>query len=308
MSALNTDLEETVNLLRGEVEEAETLVNATQTELSTCTEELEREQCVNIEVQSELEEAKIREIFLQERISYLESSAPNQEQNVISQQQVAASGETDEEAENKILIGKLEKAKEELSKAKQNLEEQLSLLKVQSKEIDSLNAINSNLTDEKLGLEGNNVSLETAASSQNEQMAVKCSEIENLNKSLSSLRDENDIMRDQNSSVQSELEQIVAQLNTATDNNRQLTDKLNTRERDVLLAQESSSTLQERLSLLEREKEGERVELDSLRGNSASAGIMEQQLYSSQEECKQLKLKVIKSNAMNEDITLLLIP
>ena len=210
MSALNTDLEQTVNALRGEVEEAEILVNATQTDLDRYTEELEREQCVNIEVQSELEEAKIREIFFQERISYLESSVAKQEQSINSPQVASSEVAEKQQEENKILIGKLEKAEGELSKAKQNLEEELSLLKVQvdtqSKEIDSLNALNSNLTDEKLSLEdklsakvGENVSLQATASSQDEQMAVKCSEIENLNKSLSALRDENDIMRDQNS-------------------------------------------------------------------------------------------------------------
>ena len=69
----------------------------------------------------------------------------------------------------------------------------------------------------------------------------------------------------------------------------------------MLLAQESNSTLQERLSLLEREKEGGRVELESLRKNSASTGVIEQQLYSYQEECKQFKFKGIINNNNNNN-------
>ena len=301
ISSLYTELVDTVNGLRKEVEEAETLINVSQTDLSTCTEELQREQCHNIETQSQLEEANIREIFSQERISYLESSVCKNEDNTNSQQ-VYISQETEENTqklkdENQILNEKFEIAEKDLSLLKAQNDKQ-------SKEFERLNTLNSNLTNEKLGLEdrlttklAGNVSLQSAVTSQNEEIALKCSEVDNLNKSISSLRDENEIMRDQNSSVQSELEQIVGQLNAATDNNRQLTNKLNTRERDALLAQESNSTLQERLTLLERElrdKEGERVELESLRENSASTGALEHQLYSSQEECKQLKLKVIE--------------
>ena len=324
VTSLNAELGETVNTLRKEVEEAETLINASQTDLTTCSEELEREQCLTIEIQSQLEEANIQEIFFQERICYLESCIPKSQDSANTTQQAddtnIETGDTqlshNLKNQNQALSDKLEIMEEELtdarqsnsslSKVKQNLEEGLSLLQTQvnnqSKEIGSLNDLNSNLTNEKLGLEDKlaakdreNESFQIVVYSHDDKMALKCSEIDNLNKSVSSLRDENEIMRDQNSSVQSELEQIVGQLNSATNDTRQVTDKLHTTERDMLLERENNSTLQERVSLLERElreKEGERVELESLREHSSSAGILEQQLYASEEECRQLNLKV----------------
>ena len=323
VTSLNAELGETVNTLRKEVEEAETLINASQTDLTTCSEELEREQCLTIEIQSQLEEANIQEIFFQERICYLESCIPKSQDSTNTTQQADDTNiETgtqlsqDLKNQNQALSDKLEIMEEELtdarqsnsslSKVNQNLEEGLSLLQTQvnnqSKEIGSLNDLNSNLTNEKLSLEDKlaakdreNESFQIVLYSHDDKMALKCSEIDNLNKSVSSLRDENEIMRDQNSSVQSELEQIVGQLNSATNDTRQLTDKLHTTERDMLLERENNSTLQERVSLLERElreKEGERVELESLREHSSSAGILEQQLYASEEERRQLNLKV----------------
>lgn len=292
-NSLNTELTETVSALRKEVEEAKSV------------QQLEQEQSHVSELQTQLEEAGKRETELKGLICELESSASESKKDPDIDMEETSTQKLKED--NQALILQLETVTTELThmrqsnsslnKLKQNLDEGITVLQLQvdtqAKQIEDLEREKSDLHIDMSKLKDQSAGLDSTVSSQIEELASNSIEMDNLNALVVSLREDNSIIRDHNSSVQSELGQIVSQLNEATDNNKTLTERLENTNRDVLISKQSNTTHLERISTLEAElQEKQRVEVESLRESSASNKEVEKQLTSAREESLQYKSKV----------------
>ena len=301
---LNTELSETVNALRKEVEEAELAVNASQLELSSSGQQLEQEQFLVSELRTQLEEARGREGELKSLNCDLENSLSKSGKDPDTDIKETSSQLLEE---NQALVLHVESVTSEITdlrlsnsslfKLKQNLDEGMNVLQAQTdtqaKQIEDLETEKSDLRNDMSTMEDHTADLDSIVSSQREELTFSSTKIDSLDALVVSLREDNSIIRDHNSNVQSELEQIVSQLNEATNDNKTLTEELEKTNREVLSSQQSNATHQERISTLEAElQEKQRLEVESLRESSAGNEEVEKQLTSAREECFQYKSKV----------------